>query len=162
MPLEFEHLTSRIIGAAINVHKELGPGFLESIYENALAVELRAQEIPFQRQLAVPVLYREIEVGLHKLDLFVFGEIVVELKAIRRLENIHYVVVVGFEDKRVWINDPARRKRKALKRSTFEKRWNSADRWMLLDRPKPRTGPRRRGSLSPQTRMGAIVMARAR
>ena len=50
--------------------------------------------------------------------------------------TLHYAVVVGFEDKRVWINDPARRKRKALKRSTFEKRWNSADRWMLLAVPR--------------------------
>ena len=50
--------------------------------------------------------------------------------------NLHYAVVVGFGGKRVWINDPARRKRKALKRSTFEKKWKSADRWMLLAVPR--------------------------
>jgi len=55
MALELEGLTDRIMGAAIEVHKTLGPGFLESIYENAFAVELRAQDIPFKRQVAVPV-----------------------------------------------------------------------------------------------------------
>jgi GxxExxY protein len=89
-------LTTKIIAAAIAVHKELGPGFLESIYENALAVELRAQDIPFQRQLAVPVLYRGVEVGLHRLDLFAFDEIVVALEAVSCLENVHHVVVRSY------------------------------------------------------------------
>lgn len=96
MAMEFEDLTDRIIGAAIEVHKELGPGFLESIYENAFAVELRAQDIPFDRQLAVPVFYRGVEVGLHRLDLFVFNKIVVELKAITRIQDDHYVVVRSY------------------------------------------------------------------
>ena len=73
--MTLESLTEAIIGAAIDVHRELGPGFLESIYENALAIELRARQIPFQRQLTVPVLYRGVEVGLHRLDLFVFDQI---------------------------------------------------------------------------------------
>ncbi len=96
MAMEFEDLTDRIIGAAIEVHKELGPGFLEAIYENAFAVELRAQDIPFDRQLAVPVFYRGVEVGLHRLDLFVFNKIVVELKAITRIQDDHYVVVRSY------------------------------------------------------------------
>jgi len=94
--LELEGLTDRIIGAAIEVHKALGPGFLESIYENAFAVELRAQDVPFRRQVAVPVLYRGVEVGLHRLDLFVFDEIVVELKAVTRLQDVHFVVVRSY------------------------------------------------------------------
>ena len=57
--LEFEELTGGIIGAAIEVHKELGPGFLESIYESALAIELRSRGISFHRQIAIPVLFRE-------------------------------------------------------------------------------------------------------
>ena len=63
MSLTHEELTGQIIGAAIEVHKTLGPGYLEAIYENALALELRARSIPFQRQLTVPVLYRGSEVG---------------------------------------------------------------------------------------------------
>ncbi len=96
MVLEREDLTSKIIAAAIEVHKELGPGFLESVYENALSVELRLRKIPFQRQLSVPVLYKGVEVGLHRIDLFVFDEIVVELKAIKNLDNIHFAIVRSY------------------------------------------------------------------
>jgi GxxExxY protein len=83
MALEHEELTGKIIGAAMEVHKVLGPGFIESIYEKALAVELRHREIPFRRQVSVPVYYRDVEVGLHRIDLIVTDQIVVELKAIR-------------------------------------------------------------------------------
>lgn len=96
MQLEHEELTGRIIGAAIAVHKELGPGFIESVYENALIVELRHQGIEFERQLTVPILYRGVEVGLHRLDLFVNKHIVVELKAQSMLNNIHFVVVRSY------------------------------------------------------------------
>jgi len=96
MTLEHEGLTGRIIGAAIEVHRQLGPGFVESIYENALTVELRAQSISFLRQLTVPVLYRDLEVGLHKLDLLVENLIVVELKAVKDLNDTHFAVVRSY------------------------------------------------------------------
>jgi len=96
MVLESQEETGKIISAAIEVHKELGPGFLESVYENALAIELRARKIPFQRQRAVPVLYKGVEVALHRIDLLVFDRIVVELKAIKTLENVHFVVVRSY------------------------------------------------------------------
>lgn len=89
-------LTNRIIGAAIQVHRELGPGFLESIYERALGIELNHREIPFERQLEIPIKYREIEVGKHRLDLLVADEIIVELKAVADLENIHFVIVRSY------------------------------------------------------------------
>ena len=85
-----------IIGAAIAVHRELGPGFLESVYENALAIELHERAIHFQRQIAVPVLYRGAEVGLHRLDLFVDDRIVVELKATRNISGVHFHVVRSY------------------------------------------------------------------
>ena len=94
--LEHGDLTGKIIGAAIDVHKELGPGFLESLYENALCVELRHRGIAFARQVSVPVLYRGVEIGLHRVDLLVSGEIVVELKAVRRLDDIHFVTVRSY------------------------------------------------------------------
>ena len=94
--LEHGDLTGQIIGAAIEVHKELGPGFLESLYENALCVELRRRHIPFARQVSIPVLYRGVEIGLHRLDLLVSDEIVVELKAVRRLDDIHFVTVRSY------------------------------------------------------------------
>jgi GxxExxY protein len=96
MKLEHEELTGQIIGAAIEVHKELGPGFVESIYENALAVELRHRGIRFHRQLSAPVLFKDVEVGLHRLDLLVADEIVVELKAVKDLTDTHFAFVRSY------------------------------------------------------------------
>ena len=96
MTLAHEELTGQIIGAAIEVHKALGPGFLESIYENALAIELRHRKIPYSRQLAVPVFYRDSEVGFHRLDLFVENQIVVELKTCKKLIDVHFVTVRSY------------------------------------------------------------------
>ena len=72
----------QIIAAAIRVHRELGPGFLESIYEEALAVEFALSGIQFVRQKPVPLFYRDHQIGEHRLDFLVEGKIVVELKAI--------------------------------------------------------------------------------
>ena len=89
MTLEHEELTSKVIAAAIEVHRQLGPGFIESIYEHALVVELRNRGLKVEQQVEVPVEYEGVEVGRHRLDLFVEGTIVVELKAIKNLENVH-------------------------------------------------------------------------
>lgn len=94
--LEQGDRTGRIIGAAIEVHRALGPGFLESVYENAISIELAHREIPFVRQTTVPIWYRNAEVGAHVLDLLVEDQIVVELKAVRNLEDIHYVVLRSY------------------------------------------------------------------
>jgi GxxExxY protein len=89
-------LTDSIIGAAIHVHRTLGPGFLEAIYQGALEVELRHRQIPFECQCAVPILYRGVDVGSHRLDLLVAHEVVVELKAIKSLEDIHFATVRSY------------------------------------------------------------------
>ena len=94
--LEHEDITDRIIGAAIEVHRQLGPGFVESIYEAALCIELRKRAIRHSRQMLVPVLYDGAEVGQHRLDLFVEDEIVVELKAIREFEAVHFAFVRSY------------------------------------------------------------------
>ena len=96
MPLEHANLTGAIIGAAITVHSELGPGFLESIYEEAMAIELRRQSIPFERQREVQLLYRSTPVGTHRLDLFVDRKIVVELKSVQSLADAHFSVVTSY------------------------------------------------------------------
>jgi GxxExxY protein len=85
-----EELTEKIIGACINVHKALGPGFLEIIYFNALVVELKKQGISFESEKDIHVLYDGIQVGIHKVDLLIEGEIVVELKAVDELNRKHY------------------------------------------------------------------------
>ena len=89
-------LTDRIIAAGIRVHKELGAGFLEIMYEEALAIELTTAGISFERQKLLPVFYREHLIGEHRLDLVVERKIVVELKAISALEDIHYAIVRSY------------------------------------------------------------------
>jgi GxxExxY protein len=89
-------LTDRIIAAAIRVHKELGPGFLEIMYEEALAIELASAGISFERQKLLPIFYREHLIGEHRLDLVVEGTVVLELKAISALEDIHYAIVRSY------------------------------------------------------------------
>ncbi len=96
MALELGDQTGKIIGAAIEVHRELGPGFLESIYEEALALEFASRGIPFERQRRVPVVYKGVEVGSHQLDLFAFDEVVVELKAVKNLKDVHFAVVRSY------------------------------------------------------------------
>jgi len=87
--LAHEELTGRIIACAIEVHKTLGPGFLESVYEAAMMVELKRAGFKVESQMPLRILYREIMVGEHRLDLLVEDTIIVELKAISALEDIH-------------------------------------------------------------------------
>ena len=82
-------LSERVIAAAIRVHKELGPGFLESMYEEALAIELAHAGISFERQKLLPVFYREHVVGEHR-------QLILELKAISQLEKIHFAIVRSY------------------------------------------------------------------
>ena len=94
MALELEELTGKIIGAAIEVHRQLGPGFIESIYENALVHELRKRGLKVEQQFEVPIIYDgNTEDGKHRLDLFIENEIVVDLKAISELLDIHFAIV---------------------------------------------------------------------
>jgi len=94
--LVHEELTGKIIACAIEVHKALGPGFLESIYEAALVVELNRAGLRVERQKALPIRYRDVLVGEHRLDLLVENLIVVELKAITALEDIHFSIVRSY------------------------------------------------------------------
>jgi GxxExxY protein len=90
-------ITERIIGAAINVHKELGPGLLESTYEACLAFELDQRGLRFDRQRAVPVVYRgvRIECG-YRLDLLVEDCVIVEIKSVSRLEPINTAQMLSY------------------------------------------------------------------
>jgi GxxExxY protein len=87
-----EELSSRVIGAAIAVHTALGPGFIESLYENALAIEFEARQIGFERQKAITIYHRDREVGQHRLDFVVEGTLLVELKAVSALDDIFFAV----------------------------------------------------------------------
>ena len=96
MALEHEELTEKIIGAAIEVHRCLGPGFLESIYEKALIIEIRKRGLKVDSQLEVTIHYEGQEVGCHRLDLLVEQLIVVELKTIRNIEDIHFSIARSY------------------------------------------------------------------
>jgi GxxExxY protein len=90
--LKHETLTGEIIACAIAVHKGLGPGFIESIYETALVVELQRTGLSVEEQKAVPIYYREKLMGEHRLDLLVENLVVIELKAISELLDIHFAI----------------------------------------------------------------------
>lgn len=94
--LKEKELTERIIKAASAVHRHLGPGFLESIYEEALCVEFDETGIAHERQKPVQLTYRGKPIGEHRLDLLVCGRVVVELKSISALEKIHFAVVRSY------------------------------------------------------------------
>lgn len=94
-------LTERIIRCAIEVHKQLGPGLLESVYESALCFELTAAELPHKRQVGVPLYYKGHLLSEHRPDLVVSDVVVVEVKAVERFDPIHtaqmltYLRVIG-------------------------------------------------------------------
>lgn len=94
--LKLISLTEKVIGAAIEVHRRLGPGFLESIYEQALLLELRKREVEVRNQAEVAILYDGVEIGTHRLDLLIENRLVVELKAIKNLEDVHFAVVRSY------------------------------------------------------------------
>ena len=86
----FEDLSKKIIGAAIRVHRELGPGFMESIYEEALKVQFSKNAFKFESQKEIKIVYLGVEVGVHRLDLVVENKIIIELKAVKELADIHF------------------------------------------------------------------------
>jgi GxxExxY protein len=93
---DFEALSGRILEAAVEVHKALGPGFLESVYQKAMEVALRHRTIAHEQQKEIRIVFENEEVGLHRLDLVVGNEIIVELKAVKALEDIHHAQVKSY------------------------------------------------------------------
>jgi GxxExxY protein len=94
---EINQLTDQIIGSAIEVHKELGPGLLESAYQRALAHELRLRRVSFEEQKLCPVQYKDLLIeDAYRLDFLVGGVVVVELKAIDDLLPVHEAQVLTY------------------------------------------------------------------
>jgi GxxExxY protein len=96
LPVEVEDVMFRVIGAAIEVHRHLGPGYLESIYHRALCVELRLRGISFDVERRIDVVYKGELLHGQKLDLIVESLVVVEVKAVSQLEEIHGSQVVSY------------------------------------------------------------------
>ena len=87
--LKYPDLTGRVIGCAMAVHSELGNGFQEVVYQRALAIEMRRKGISFSREHEMPIFYRGEQVGTRRVDFFVEEVVLVELKAVSRLDNSH-------------------------------------------------------------------------
>lgn len=91
-----EKLVHEVIGAAIEVHKHLGPGHLEKHYENALCYELELRGIPFKRQFRVTLDYKGRPIGEGVIDLLVGDRLIVELKAVSEVSEVHFAQVVSY------------------------------------------------------------------
>jgi len=95
---QYKHseLTSKIIACAMTVHKFLGNGFQEVIYQRALAIEMELAGIKFEREFEMPVFYRDEQIGTRRVDFFVEGVVSVELKAIIALNNSNYAQAINY------------------------------------------------------------------
>jgi GxxExxY protein len=93
---EEDRVTGQVIGAAIAVHRVLGAGFLESIYQRAMIVELGARGLAFEQQRPIKVAYRGVDIPGQRIDLIVEHAVVVELKAVRRIDEIHLAQVLSY------------------------------------------------------------------
>ena len=93
---KYSELTSKIIGCAMEVHKALGNGFQEVIYQRALGVELNLNGIEYQREFEMPIFYKEVQVGTRRVDFLVAGLIAVELKAFSKLEDIQLAQAINY------------------------------------------------------------------
>ena len=93
---ELDRLAHQVIGAAIEVHRQLGPGLLEPVYEKALCIEFDLRGIPFRSQSGVGVIYKGRPVGKGKLDLLVGGRLIVELRAVEKLAPIHSAQIISY------------------------------------------------------------------
>ena len=93
---QFEELSRRIIGAAIEIHRVLGPGFLENIYEEAFKLQLSKVGLHYDSQKEVKIEYLGEKTGLHRIDMIVENEIIVELKAVKELSDIYLAQVLSY------------------------------------------------------------------
>jgi len=96
-PHQNDLLTEKIIGSAIEVHRRLGPGLLESAYEECLCYELDQSALAFRRQAPLPVVYKSIRLDCgYRMDVVVEGQVIVEIKAVERLMPIHEAQVLTY------------------------------------------------------------------
>lgn len=93
---KYSELTAKIIGCAMVVHKTLGNGFQEVIYQRALAIEMALAGIEFSREFEMPIFYREQRIGTRRVDFLVHQVISVELKAKTKLEDVHFAQAINY------------------------------------------------------------------
>jgi len=94
--MKYEDITKKIIAASMKVHSELGNGFQEVIYQRALEIELPYENLSFQREMEMPIYYRNQQIGKRRVDFFVEDKIMVELKAMIKLEDVHLAQAMNY------------------------------------------------------------------
>ena len=93
---KYSELTSKIIGCAMTVHKTLGNGFQEVIYQRALEIEMNLAGIEFSREFEMPIFYRDEQIGIRRVDFLVEDSVSVELKALIKLEDVHLAQAINY------------------------------------------------------------------
>ncbi|QJD81021.1 GxxExxY protein [Spirosoma rhododendri] len=93
---KYSELTGLIIGCAMEVHRRLGNGFQEVIYQRALAIELTEASIPYRRELEMPIFYKDHNIGSRRVDFYIDDCVSVELKAIIQLEDVHLAQAINY------------------------------------------------------------------
>lgn len=93
---ESEELCYKIIGICMNIHREVGPGFPETYYQRALEIEFADGDIPFVSQSPVPMLYKDIQIGVNYLDFLIDKKIILEIKSANLLTNVHMSQVLKY------------------------------------------------------------------
>ncbi len=93
---DINQITHKIIGCAMKVHSALGSGFQEVIYQRALAIEMNLEGLSFQREMEMPIFYREEQIGTRRVDFFVEGCAMVELKAVEKIEDVHKAQAINY------------------------------------------------------------------
>ena len=94
--IDINQLTHKIIGCAMQVHRTMGNGFQEVIYQRALAIEFAFQNIEFVREQEMDLHYREQHIGTRRVDFFVEGKVMVEIKAIEKLQDVHKAQAINY------------------------------------------------------------------
>jgi GxxExxY protein len=94
--MEINEITRKIIGCAMQVHNTLGSGFQEVIYQRALAIEMRYAGLSFEREMEMPIFYRDEQIGTRRVDFFVEDCVMVELKATSKLEDVHKAQAINY------------------------------------------------------------------
>lgn len=94
--MKYQEITQKIIGCSMQVHRILGNGFQEVIYQRALEIEMHAQGLHFVREMEMPIFYREQNIGIRRVDFFVESCIMVELKAVIQLEDVHLAQAMNY------------------------------------------------------------------
>lgn len=116
---QLDELSNRVIGLAIKVHKTLGPGFIEKVYGRALQEELRNEKIKFKAEKEIKVRYGNIDIGGQRLDLVVEDSVILELKSVSEINNIHKAQLISYlkaADKRLGLILNFAKKRLEIKR----------------------------------------------